>query len=230
MSADPPTPKAILEAKDLGKAYSSGQGTIEVLNGLSLSLSSAESLSIRGESGSGKSTLLNLLAGIESADTGDILWNGESLTSISSGKRPARRARFLGYVFQAFYLIPELTALENVAIAGRIIGTAHREARARAEALLAQVGLENRMQSRPDQLSGGERQRTAIARALLNDPSVVLADEPTGNLDERTAGMVMDVLFEATRKHHASLLLVTHHSGFASQTARALHLEKGRLI
>lgn len=224
--ASPP----VLVARELAKSYPSGQGTIDVLKGLSLSIPEADSLSIRGESGSGKSTLLNLLAGIESADSGEIFWQGESLNTIPARRRPDRRAHFLGYVFQAFYLIPELTALENVLIAGRIVGMSFREARSRAEALLAQVGLEKRLHSRPDQLSGGERQRTAIARALLNQPSVVLADEPTGNLDERTAGRVMEVLFEATREHSAALLLVTHHAGFAAQTACSLRLEAGTLL
>lgn len=222
-------PSCILQADGLVKRYRSGTREIEVLRGVSLSLKAGETLSIRGESGSGKSTLLNLLAGIERTDAGDVHWDGEALSALPDRLRPARRARYLGFVFQAYYLIPELNTLENVVLAARIGGLPSAEARLQAEAMLVDLGLGERLASRPEQLSGGERQRTAIARALINRPKVVLADEPTGNLDERTAGRVMDQLMEAVDKHAAALILVTHHPGFAARARQQLHLVEGVL-
>ena len=228
MSSDPQHP--ILRAEGLVKRYRSGTREIEVLRGAGLELHAGQTLSIRGESGSGKSTLLNVLAGIEVPDVGSVHWDGISLSDLPEGQRPARRARYLGFVFQAYYLIPELNTLENVVIAARIAGMGAAEARQRAEALLVELGLGERLASRPEQLSGGERQRTAIARALINRPKVVLADEPTGNLDERTAGRVMDQLMEAVEKHEAALILVTHHPGFAARASRQYHLHEGLLV
>ena len=220
----------ILKASGLAKTYQSGSREIQVLKDVHLSLRPGETLSIRGESGSGKSTLLNLLAGIESPDAGDIHWNGTPLQSIPESNRPKRRASYLGFVFQSFYLIPELNTLENVVLAARIAGKSPREAVGQARHLLDELGLGERLESRPDQLSGGERQRTAIARALVNKPSVLLADEPTGNLDERTAERVMDQLLQAVERHNAALVLVTHHPGFASRTMTRFSLEDGRLV
>ena len=223
------TKPAVLDAVDLHKAYTSGSRRIEVLRGISLRLQRGQTVSIRGESGSGKSTLLNLLAGIEQPDEGDVHWNGQSLLGLAESRRPGIRATFLGFVFQAFYLIPELNTLENVTIAARIAGLSPRESRERAELLLGELGRQDRLQSRPDQLSGGERQRTAIARSLVNRPKVLLADEPTGNLDERTAGRVMEQLLEAVQRHEAALVLVTHHPAFAEQAGYQYHLEEGKL-
>ena len=220
----------ILEARSLSKTYLSGPREIPVLKDVSLSISRGQTYSIRGESGSGKSTLLNLLAGIESPDTGEIYWNGTSLLDLPEAQRPKKRASYLGFVFQSFYLIPELNTLENVVLAARIAGKSPKEARGLAEHLLDELGLAERLQSRPDQLSGGERQRTAIARALVNKPEVLLADEPTGNLDERTAERVMEQLLAAVERHQAALLLVTHHPGYASRTGHCFHLEEGRLL
>jgi len=220
----------VLEAIGLAKTYRSGQRAIPVLGGVSLGVGTGATLSISGESGSGKSTLLNLLSGIERADQGEVLWNGCPLTSIPESRRPARRARFLGFVFQSYYLIPELDTRENVALAGRIAGLSAKEGRSRAEALLEEVGLTERMRSRPDQLSGGERQRAGIARALINRPEVLLADEPTGNLAERTAGRVMELLMATVGKHGTALVLVTHHRGFASMVEDQFALEAGSLV
>lgn len=219
----------ILEASGLRKEYQSGHRKIEVLRGVDVSVRAGETISIRGESGSGKSTLLNLLAGIEVPDAGDVAWEGKSLLELPEAQRPRVRGRFLGFVFQAFYLIPELNTLENVTIAARIAGLSLKEGRARAEQLLTELGLQDRLRSRPDQLSGGERQRTAIARALVNRPSVLLADEPTGNLDERTSGRVMEQLMEAVQRHQAALVLVTHHPGFAAEAQQKFRLEEGLL-
>lgn len=220
--------KVVLEARDLYKSYQSGHRTIEVLSGVSLSVRAGETVSIRGESGSGKSTLLNLLAGIEAPETGEVFWNGQSLGEIPDSRRPRMRARYLGFVFQAFYLVPELNTLENVMLAARIAGQSLKEARARAEELLGELGLQERLSSRPEQLSGGERQRTALARALVNSPQVLLADEPTGNLDQRTAERVMEQLLGAVQRHRSALVLVTHHPGFAAATDRQFSLEGGR--
>ena len=226
----PSESKIILSAEDLHKSYLSGQRRIDVLQGISLSISESETISIRGESGSGKSTLLNLLAGIETPETGEVSWNGESLGSLPESRRPKVRSAYLGFVFQSFYLIPELNLLENVLIAARIAGLPMREARDRANQLLEELGLLDRLQSRPDQLSGGERQRTAIARSLINHPEVLLADEPTGNLDEHTAERVIDQLMGVVERHKAALVLVTHHPGFAARAEKQFRLEDGRLV
>ncbi len=220
---------SVLDASGLEKRYRSGHREIDVLRGVSLSVRAGETISIRGESGSGKSTLLNLLAGIEVPDAGDVAWEGRSLLKLPESQRPRVRARFLGFVFQAFYLIPELNTLENVMLAARIAGLSLKEGRERAEQLLGELGLQERLRSRPDQLSGGERQRTAIARALVNRPQVLLADEPTGNLDERTSGRVMEQLLQAVQRHQAALVLVTHHAGFAAEAEQQFRLEEGLL-
>ncbi|MEX0323149.1 MAG: ABC transporter ATP-binding protein [Puniceicoccaceae bacterium] len=227
----------VLKASGLCKNYQSGPREIHVLQGVDLELRAGETVSIRGESGSGKSTLLNLLAGIETADAGSVTWKDTGLADIPVAKRPAFRAGYLGFVFQSFYLIPELNTLDNVLLAARInrsagsrqVSLSIKEERERAESLLEELGLAERLQSRPEQLSGGERQRTAIARALINQPEVILADEPTGNLDEHTAERVMDQLLSVVDQHKAALILVTHHRGFASRTNRSMKLVDGVL-
>ena len=220
----------VLEAIGLEKTYRSGERDIPVLAGVSLRVAKGATLSISGESGSGKSTLLNLLSGIEEADKGEVLWNGCPLTRIPESRRPGRRSCFLGFVFQSYYLIPELDTRDNVALAGRIGGLSAKESRALAANLLEEVGLKERLRSRPDQLSGGERQRAGIARALINRPEVLLADEPTGNLDERTAGRVMELLMGTVYEHGTALVLVTHHRGFASMVEDQFSLERGGLV
>ncbi len=228
MSAHSTSP--VLQAAHLAKSYHSGPREIEVLRDVSLSIKAGQTMSIRGESGCGKSTLLNLLAGIETADKGEIHWNGTALDSIVDARRPAIRATFLGFVFQSFYLVPELNALENVMLAARIAGKSANQAREHAKDLMQELGLGERLLSSPEQLSGGERQRTAIARALINRPQVLLADEPTGNLDEKTADRVMEQLLSVVEKHQAALLLVTHNPEFAKRTQIQLTLENGCLV
>jgi ABC-type lipoprotein export system ATPase subunit len=228
MTFDPD--QIVLKTEGLCKNYRSGPRDIHVLQGVDLELRAGETISIRGESGSGKSTLLNLLAGIETPDAGSVTWNNTSLTEIPVAKRPAVRASYLGFVFQSFYLIPELNTLDNVLLAARINGLSMKEGRARAELLLGELGLAERLESRPEQLSGGERQRTAIARALINQPEVIFADEPTGNLDEHTAERVMDQLVRVVEMHKAALILVTHHPGFASRASRQMKLVDGVLV
>jgi len=215
--------KEILRASGLIKGFPSGDRRIDVLRGVDLEVGSGESVSIRGESGCGKSTLLHLLAGLDAPEAGTLTWEGSRDTG------PARRARFLGMVFQSFYLIPELNALQNVLMAQRMLGGLSGAASARAGELLERVGLSERATHLPAQLSGGERQRVALARALMNRPSLILADEPTGNLDERTGDSVMDLLLGLCRETGTTLVLVTHNAAYASRTARQLLLHDGML-
>ncbi len=211
----------ILTARGLRKTFLSGDRRLEVLTGVDLDVAAGESVSIRGESGSGKSTLLQLLAGLDAPDAGTLAWAGTPDTGTK------RRATFLGIVFQSFYLIPELDARENVLMARRILGGIDAEARARADELLAKVGLAERMTHLPAQLSGGERQRVALARALMNSPRLILADEPTGNLDERTGDAVIELLLGLCAETKTSLVLVTHNAAHAQKTHRQLVLRGG---
>ncbi|MBL9201002.1 MAG: ABC transporter ATP-binding protein [Opitutaceae bacterium] len=212
----------VLSARALAKTYQSGDRRIGVLRDVSLEVAAGESLSIRGESGSGKSTLLNLLSGLDAPDTGAITWEGAPPST-------ARRATYLGMVFQAFYLIPELDAAENVLMAARMIRAPGRAERARAADLLARVGLAERAAHLPAQLSGGERQRVAVARALMNSPRLLLADEPTGNLDEHTGDAVIELLLALCRETATALVLVTHNAAHAQKTNRQLFLREGVL-
>jgi putative ABC transport system ATP-binding protein/lipoprotein-releasing system ATP-binding protein len=213
---------AVLAGRALAKTYLSGDRRIAVLREVSLEVAAGESVSIRGESGSGKSTLLNLLSGLDAPDSGTIEWGGAA---------PAvdRRAKFLGMVFQSFYLIPELNAEQNVLMAARMVRTPTAAARARTKELLARVGLAERATHLPAQLSGGERQRVAVARALLNSPQLLLADEPTGNLDEQTGNAVVELLLELCRESRTALVLVTHNAAHAQKTSRGLFLHEGVL-
>ena len=219
---------AVLRATGLRKNYRSGDATLEVLRGVDLAVAPGESVSIRGESGSGKSTLLNLLAGLDRADAGELHWSGEAANALSLAQLAARRARFLGMVFQSYYLIPEIDALANVLMGARMIGVPGRVERERAAALLARVGLADRATHTPAHLSGGERQRVAVARALMNRPQLLLADEPTGNLDERTGDEVISLLLDVCREEQAALVLVTHNAAHAAKTQRQLFLHQGQ--
>ncbi len=213
----------ILTASDLHKTYLSGERRLEVLHGVSLSVGEGESVSIRGESGSGKSTLLHLLAGLDAPDAGTVQWAGSTDTGAG------RRARFLGMVFQSFYLIPELDALGNVLMAARVAGKIGAAERLRAAELLKRVGLAERGHHLPAQLSGGERQRVAVARALMNSPRLVLADEPTGNLDEKTGDAIIDLLLSLCAEQRIALVLVTHNAAHAARTARTVFMRDGVL-
>ncbi len=213
----------ILSARGLRKTYPSGDRRLDVLQGVDLDVAAGESVSIRGESGSGKSTLLHVLAGLDAPDAGQLTWAGSPDTGA------VRRARFLGMVFQSFYLIPEIDALQNVVMARRITGRVGAAERDRARSLLGRVGLAERAHHLPAQLSGGERQRVAIARALMNAPQLILADEPTGNLDERTGAAMMDLLLGLCAETNTALVLVTHNAAFAARCARALQMHAGRL-
>jgi lipoprotein-releasing system ATP-binding protein len=218
----------ILEAKQLGKSFPSPDGAISVLNGVDFELRRGESVSIRGESGSGKSTLLNVLSGLETANSGELFWNGQKVSGRSLSWLAARRTAYIGFVFQSYYLAPELNALENVLLGARIAGRINSTVIDRAEALLKRVGMGHRLRHGSTKLSGGERQRVAVARALINDPPLVLADEPTGNLDEATGQAVMELLLELAGEEAKSLVLVTHNPEFAKRTQRQLTLHLGQ--
>jgi len=245
---------AVLVARGLRKTFASGDRQLAVLRGASLTVAAGESVSIRGESGAGKSTLLNLLAGLDRPDAGELRWMRGASASVNgraSGADAARAdaerewivggpspkevpdARALaavrGIIFQSFYLVPEIDALANVRLAGAICGLARGEAKARARDLLARVGLGERGHHLPAQLSGGERQRVAIARALIAAPPLVLADEPTGNLDERTGDAVIELLLGLCRERQTALVLVTHNPAHAAKCARQLTLHDGAL-
>lgn len=213
---------AVLAASGIRKNYLSGDRRIEVLRGVDLAIGAGESVSIRGESGSGKSTLLNLLAGLDTPDAGTLSWAGEAAQT-------KRRAKFLGMVFQSFYLIPEIDALANVLMAARMVKAPGAAERARAKELIARVGLAERATHLPAHLSGGERQRVAVARALMNAPKLLLADEPTGNLDEHTGDAVIELLLGLCRETQTALVLVTHNAAYAARTGRQLFLREGVL-
>lgn len=217
----------VLSAQEIRKSFATPAGKIEVLSGVNLSVASGESVSIRGASGAGKTTLLQILGGLDMPDSGELFWNGERITRRGNAFLAKARTKLVGYVFQFFHLVPELTALENVLLAARIAGTPLRTARAQAQELLARVGLAERVAHLPTKLSGGECQRVAIARALINRPPLLLADEPTGNLDERTGESVMQLLIDVCREQKTALLLVTHNLDFASRADRRLILRRG---
>lgn len=213
----------VLTARALRKTYLSGDRQIEVLSGVDLTVLPGESVSIRGESGSGKSTLLNLLAALDTPDSGEVSWDGKP--SIGTEVR----GTYLGMVFQSFYLIPEIDALQNVLMARRMVGRIGSAEKARAKELLAKVGLTERAHHLPSQLSGGERQRVAVARALMNFPQLVLADEPTGNLDEKTGDAVIELLLGLCAETQTALILVTHSAVHAAKTSRKTLLHEGKL-
>jgi len=218
----------LLAAHQLCKHFQSPQGRMSVLDGIDLAVHAGESLSIQGESGSGKTTLLYVLAGLEQPDAGRVYWEGRELNHRHLQSIAAQRMHFLGLIFQAYYLIPELNAIENVLLTARLMKQDLKIAREQAQYWLTQVGLEKRMYHLPSQLSGGERQRVAIARAFIGRPQLILADEPTGNLDEKTAQVVFDLMLSLTQQEKIGLLLVTHSCLFASRTDRSLKLHLGR--
>lgn len=219
----------VLFASSLTKSFAAPGGKIEILRGVNITVKTGECVSIRGESGAGKTTLLQILGGLEKPDTGELRWNGGTVTGKSNGFLAERRSRLLGYVFQSFHLVPELTALENVTLAARIAGKSAKAAEPEAKALLERVGLGKRLEHLPGKLSGGECQRVAIARALINRPPLVLADEPTGNLDENTGESIMRLLIDMTRERDTALVIVTHSPVFAARADRRLILRHGEL-
>ncbi len=219
--------KEILRVEEVHKAYHIGRRAVEVLHGVSLSVQRGETLSIMGASGSGKSTLLHILGGLDQPDSGDVFFEETRLGKMKPARQAAFRAERVGFVFQSYHLLPELDVLQNVMLPS--MAAWQKDARVRAEHLLEQVGLTGRMDHRPMELSGGEQQRVAMARALMNDPDLILADEPTGNLDSHTGENVLHNLFDLAQSEERTLIIVTHNEEVAQSCGRELVLKDGKL-
>jgi lipoprotein-releasing system ATP-binding protein len=217
----------ILQCKQLTKRYIQGELDVEVLKGVNLSIDAGERVAIMGASGSGKSTLLHLLGGLEKPTGGEVVLDGVNLSKTNSTKLAKLRNKSLGFIYQSHHLLGEFTVLENVAMPLLIAGLSVKQAAARAKELLQRVGLGHRIEHKPGELSGGERQRAAVARALINKPSVVLADEPTGNLDSKTAEQVYQLMLELNQELNVSFLVVTHDHDLAAKMGKVLHMEDG---
>jgi len=221
---------AFLEVRDLVKSYSTGDGQVRVLRELDLTIESGEMVAIVGASGVGKSTLLHTLGGLDSIDGGTIRVGDRAIERMNDDERVAFRNAHVGFVFQFHHLLPEFTALENAEMPMRIAGRPEGETRARATDLLTRVGLSHRLTHRPGALSGGEQQRVAVARALVCRPSLLLADEPTGNLDETTAADLQHLLREMHTEYGLTSVIVTHNSALAASCDRVVRLEAGRIV
>ncbi len=221
--------ETLLQANGIERSYRIGRDTLEVLKGVSLSLLPSRTFAVMGASGSGKSTLLHVLGGLETPNAGQVHFRGKDIYKTTSAWRSRFRAGHIGFVFQSFHLLPELTVLENVALPALISGHT-AEGKKMARTLLEEVGLADRLRHRPQELSGGERQRVALARALVNRPELVLADEPTGNLDSATGTKVLDYLFQLIESKGHSLMLVTHSEAVAGRCACTVKLKDGRLV
>ena len=218
-----------LTVSNLAREFPNAGQPLVILRDVSFALTDGEILAITGESGCGKSTLLRLVAGLDRPTSGSIVLDGVSVHSASDRELTQYRSRTVGLVFQFHYLLRDFTALENVMLPAYVRGESRESATERAAQLLHEVGLDDRAHHLPAQLSGGERQRVAVARALINDPTLILADEPTGNLDERNSEVVAHLLFEIVKRHDKSMLLVTHDSRLAAQASRVVRLEGGVL-
>jgi putative ABC transport system ATP-binding protein len=220
----------IILATDIQKTFRTGRIEVHALRGVSLSVSPGEMVGIMGPSGCGKTTLLNCLSGLDEFDAGEVEIEGENLRTMSDYRRTAYRARRMGFVFQTYNLLPVITAVENVELPLLVSGVAPREARRLSERALEQVELGDRMTHRPAELSGGQRQRVTIARALVNNPAIVWADEPTGNLDSKTAQDIMDLMRRLNQEAGQTFILVTHDPSIGAQCDRIVRMQDGLII
>lgn len=221
---------SILQCQNLTKRYDQGGLDVEVLKGVNLTIGVGERVAIMGASGSGKSTLLHLLGGLEKASGGEVVLDGVNINQVSAGKLAKLRNKSLGFIYQSHHLLGEFTVLENVAMPLLIGGESVSQARVRAGELLQRVGLGHRIEHKPGELSGGERQRAAVARALINKPCLILADEPTGNLDSKTADQVYQLMLELNQELNVSFLVVTHDHDLATRMGKVLHMEDGLIV
>lgn len=217
---------AILSAKNIYKQY----GTIQVLKGVDIDVQSGEIVSIVGPSGSGKSTLLHILGTLDKADQGEVIFNNQKINSLEGKKLADFRNRHIGFVFQFHHLLPEFSALENVCIPGWLSNKKTSEVKKRAEELLIMLGLKDRLENKPNALSGGEQQRVAVARALINNPDIVFADEPSGNLDSANAKELHQLFFDLRKQFNQTFLIVTHNEELAQQSDRMLTMRDGKII
>ena len=220
----------ILEAQGLHKTYKDGKLETAVINGIDFQVGTNETVAIIGSSGSGKSTLLHLLGGLDTPTQGRVSLMGQDFSSLSTVKRGTLRNRHMGFIYQFHFLLPELTALENVMLPLRVRRESAKHAEKEATELLSRVGLSHRLHHKPSELSGGERQRVAIARALITKPACVLADEPTGNLDEGSANQVFDLMLDLNREMQTSIIMVTHDLKLASRMDRQMHILDGIFV
>jgi len=220
----------ILSAVGLEKTYSMGSRSLTVLRGVNLELSRGDFVALRGASGTGKSTLLHLIGGLDTPNAGEIYFHGQKLSAASSRELTIFRNRRVGFVFQAYHLLPELTALENVCLSARIARVSAKMAENGARELLERVGLNRREDHRPAELSGGEQQRVAIARALVNQPELLLADEPTGNLDSKTGTEIIELLKSLRVERQMTLVIATHDEKVAAHAQRVIELVDGRIV
>ena len=218
----------LLSAKGIHKTYTLGKRSLEVLRGVDVELRRGEFLALRGASGAGKSTLLHLLGGIDSPSQGEVWLAGRNLATLGRGDLARLRNKEVGFIFQAYYLLPELDALENVCLPARMARTPAAQAEARGRDLLARVGLKDRIEHKPYELSGGEQQRVASARAMINEPDLILADEPTGNLDSHTGEEIIELLCALRDEKHTTLIMATHDARVAGRAPRVMQLVDGR--
>ena len=219
--------ESLLSARGLTKTYVMGKRSLAVLRGVDVDIVRGDFLALRGASGAGKSTLLHLIGGLDTPNAGEIVFNGQKLSGFSEGKLTNFRNRSVGFVFQSYHLLPELTALENVCLPARIARISTEVAKKRATELLTRVGLKDRLDHKSSELSGGEQQRVAIARALINEPVLLLADEPTGNLDSRTGGEIMELLQSLRTEKQTTLVIATHDAKVAALAPRVIELVDG---
>src|SRR6266436_2444353 len=224
------TQPTIIEAQDVWKIYRSGHIRVEALRGIDMAVEAGEMVAIMGPSGCGKTTLLNCLAGLDSVDEGNIFIQGDNLRDLSDNERTAYRAKHMGFVFQDFNLLPMLSAVENVELPMLVARVPSRKARKRALEMLDRVGLADRAGHRPAELSGGQRQRVTVARALTNDPAIVWADEPTGNLDSEAATDVMDLLCRVNRENGQTFVIVTHDLEVGKRANRIIRMRDGSIV